>query len=371
MSDYGLFIIWPNYFAKSDEILLDLKNKFKIIEIYDIEWNKNQFNKNIIRFYGDKLSTSSIKEKTGNKFKFKLIIIEDLEPEYEFRLNARGVERVNSNFFDKKNELRNKYKTKFGIHGTNDENETNRDLSLLLGINLNDYKNKNKNLEITTLNRNITGHENWKSFEELFYFLNSVEPYVILRNHEEINNLMNENDDVDFLVNNHQKIALFLNAKKMSKGTQRVNYQIIVNNRPIRIDLRYIGDDYFDIFWQSNCLKNRILSENNIYILDEINSYYTLIYHSLIHKRTVPEKYLEKFNLLECQLKDKLYKFMYDFDYKMVEPRDITLYFNRKYGGDIKFSRDRRIRDKKGFIGYVKKCFYKLNNIIHFRKGPA
>ncbi len=370
MSDYGLFIVWPNYFSESDNILSDLKDKFKIVEIYNINWNKNIIDKNIIRFYGDKLSTSSIREKTGDKVKSKLIIVEDLNPQYEFRLNARGVEKVNSNFFDKKNELRKKYKTKFGIHGTNDEKETNRDLALLLGINLIDYKAKAKEKEIIELSRNITGNEYWNTFDELFYFLNAVEPYVILRNHDEINELMNENDDIDFLVYNHEKVALFLNAKKMSKGIQRVNYQIVVNNNPIRIDLRYVGDNYFDIFWQNNCLQNRILN-NNIYVLDENNAYFTLIYHSLIHKKDVPEKYLRKFGLSEEQLKNNLYEFMYNSNYRMVEPKDITLYFNRKFGGDIKFSRERRIRNKKGFIGAIKKIFYKLNNIIHFRRGPA
>lgn len=371
MSDYGLFIVWPKYFDKSKEIINDLNNTFKIIELYDISWDEDKIYKNIKRFYGDKLSSSSIREKTENKLEFKLIVIEDLNPKYEFRLNARGVEKVNSNFFDKKNELRKKYKTKFGIHGTNDEKETNRDLTLLLGINLKDYKNKNKNNNVGKIKRDITGDGGWNNFEQLFYFLNAVEPYVILRNQEEINDNIRENDDIDFLVNNHQKMALFLDAKKMSKGSERVNYKIIVNNKFIRIDLRYIGDNYFDIFWQNECMKNRILSENNIYVLDELNAYYTLIYHSLIHKRQIPEKYLEIFKLSENDLKNKLYKFMYNFNYRMVEPKDITLYFNRKYGGDIKFSKDRRIRDKKGFIGSIKKIFYKINNIIHFRKGPA
>ena len=36
-------------------------------------------------------------------------------------------------------------------------------------------------------------------------------------------------------------------------------------------------------------------------------------------------------------------------------------------GGDIKFSRPRRLRNKKGFSGFIKKILYKLNNLIHFR----
>jgi hypothetical protein len=371
MSNYGLFIVWPNYFSSAEEIIKDLNIKFNIVEVYEIEWDKKTFFTNIYRFYGDRLSTSSIKEKADNKFTLKVIIVEDLNPVFEFRLNARGVEKVNSNFFDKKKKLRNKYNTRFGIHATNDEIETNRDLCLLLGINLKDYKNKEKSSDLIKSNRNITGHDNWKSFEELFYFLNAVEPYVILRNVEDIGMEMSEDDDIDFLVYDHVRMSYFLNARKMSKGTQRVNYQIIINNKSFRIDLRYIGDNYFDIFWQNNCMKNRILDKNNIYVLDDDNAYYSLIYHSLIHKRKVPTKYLEKLNLSVEEFKNILYEYMYDNSYKMVEPLDITLYFNKKYGGDIKFSKDRRIRNKKGLIGNIKKIFYKINNLIHLTKGPA
>jgi hypothetical protein len=371
MTNYGLFIVWPNYFSEAENIIADLDKNFNIVEVYDIEWDKKTIYTNIYRFYGDRLATSSIKEKAKNRYKFRIIIIEDLNPVYEFRLNARGVEKVNSNFFDNKRKLREKYNTKFGIHATNDETETNRDLCLLLGINLNDYKKKEKSLEVINLNRNITGHNNWESFDELFYFLNAVESYVILRNVDDISIEMTSDDDIDFLVNDHRKVAYFLNAKKMSKGTQRVNYQIVVKNKKIRVDLRYIGDNYFDIFWQDNCLKNRTLNKDNIYVLDNKNSYYSLIYHSFIHKKIFPIKYLDKFNLSIDELKNKLYEFMYENNYKMVEPHDVTLYFNKKYGGDIKFTKDRRIRNKKGLFGNIKKIFYKINNLIHFRRGPA
>lgn len=370
MSNYGLFIVWPNYFHLASDIIEDIGKEINIIEIYDIEWSKDNFFNNIYRFYGDRLATSSVYEKAKDKYKFKLIVVEDLNPINSFRLNARGVEKVNTNFFDLKKLLRKKYNTKFGIHGSNDEIETNRDLSLLLGINLEDYKKKNKSKDTIQIKRNITGDKNWNSFEELFYFLNSVEPYVILRNQDEISQDISEEDDIDFLVLEPKKMAYFLNAKKMSKGTERVNYQIIVNNKKIRIDLRYVGDGYFDMYWQNNCMKNRVLI-NNMYVLDQENSYYSLIYHVLIHKRKIPKKYLNDFNCSVNKLRDELYGYMYEKEYSMVEPKDITLNFNKKYGGDIKFSKERRLRNKKGFIGTLKNLLYKLNNIIHIKRGPA
>ena len=61
---------------------------------------------------------------------------------------------------------------------------------------------------------------------------------------------------------------------------------------------------------------------------------------------------------------------MYHNSYQMVEPKDITLFFNKNNGGDIKFSRPRRLRKKKGVIGFLKKALYRLNNLVHFRRGP-
>jgi hypothetical protein len=69
------------------------------------------------------------------------------------------------------------------------------------------------------------------------------------------------------------------------------------------------------------------------------------------------------------ELQTKLYAFMEEKNYLIVEPKDITLFFNRKYGGDIKFSKERRLRNKKGFLGKIKMFFYRLNNLVHMRKG--
>lgn len=373
MSDVGLIVIWPDHLDKVELIVDELSEKFKILECYDLEWDKKSLYQNFYRFYGDRLATSSIKEKTTSGTISRLIIYEDINPTYEFRTTARGIEKVNSNFFDTKKRFRKKFNTRFGIHASNDERETNRDLCLLLGINLEDYKKKNIPeycAEIKYLKRDISGINGWNTFEEFFYFINAVEPYVVLRNEDTVFNLP-EGEDIDFLVYDPVRFAYFTNAKKLSKGTQRANYEIKVSGRKIRVDFRYIGDGYFDEYWQRDCMLKRSLNKDNIYVLDKENSYYSLAYHAFIHKKEFPEKYLEYFNLSLKDIQYKLYDFMYKHNYKMVEPKDVTLNFNRKYGGDIKFSRDRRIRTKKGFLGAMKKLLYKLNHLIHFRRGPA
>ena len=156
----------------------------------------------------------------------------------------------------------------------------------------------------------------------------------------------------------------------MSKGTERANYSILVDKQKLHIDLRYIGDNYFDQFWQQDCMNKKVLNDKGFYIMDEENQYFSLLYHALIHKRIMPEKYKKYFKFNNAELRNKLYIFMHKKGYLMVEPNDITLNFNKENGGDIKFSRPRRLRKKKGFNGFIKKTLYKLNNIIHLRRGP-
>ena len=118
-------------------------------------------------------------------------------------------------------------------------------------------------------------------------------------------------------------------------------------------------------------MTKRVLHSKGFYVMDNENQYFSLLYHALIHKIKIPDKYKDFSRLTSNELQTKLYEFMYEKEYCMVEPKDITLNFNKDNGGDIKFSRPRRLRKKKGIVGFIKKLLYRLNNLIHFRRGPA
>ena len=201
--------------------------------------------------------------------------------------------------------------------------------------------------------------------------MNDVEPYILLTNFDNFIPGLPVGDDIDIMVSNQKKFALFANAAKISKGSERVNHRITVNGKLVDIDIRYVGDDYFDIHWQKHCMQSRVKHSQGFYVMNEINQYYTMLYHSLIHKKNIPRKYQDFFALEVKDLKVKLYEFMYENSYGTTEPKDITVYFNKSNGGDIKFSRPRRLRGKKGVIGFMKKILYRLNNIIHLREGPG
>jgi len=373
MNEFGLVVVWPNHTDHIDTVSQALEKQFTVLQHYDIKWSKDLLYQNFYRFYGDRLSTKSIREKASDDSIFRLILYRDNNPKHAFRTTARGVEKVNMNFFDLKKKFRKQFGTRFGIHGSNDETETNRDLSLLLGINLEDYKkqtNAQWTGDVLQVVRDVSGANGWDSLDQFFYCMNAVEPYLVLRGYDDIAQGVEAIGDIDFLVVNRQKFALFANAIKISKGIERTNYQITIREKKIDIDLMYIGDGYFDMFWQRDCLNKRELHNRGFYIMDKKNYYFSLLYHALIHKTEVPKKYREFSNLSLDELRIELYEFMYQNGYHMVEPKDITTQFNKTNGGDIKFSRPRRLRSKKGFSGFIKRLLYRLNNAIHLRRGP-
>lgn len=373
MSEFGLVVVWPKHVQHADAITQVLNDRFTISRHYDVQWSEEILYQNFYRFYGDRLSTKSIKEKTEDNSSFRLVVFKDDNPQYAFRPTARGIEKVNTNFFDLKKKFRKQFKTRFGIHGSNDEIETNRDLSLLLGVNLDDYKKQNDQQwsgSVIKINKDVSGARGWDSLEHFFYCINAVEPYLILRGYDELVQGIESINDIDFLVADRKKFSLFANAVKMSKGTERTNYQINVKGMDLNIDLSYIGDNYFDQFWQQDCLDKRELHSKGFYIMDPENQYFSLLYHALIHKEEMPNKYKDFIDLSLEELQVKLYSFMYQRKYRMTEPKDITVKFNKSNGGDIKFSRPRRLRNKKGVSGFIKRLLYRLNNAIHFRRGP-
>lgn len=369
-SEYGTFLVWQTHYEIRDTIEELISEHLPIIASYDIIWSNEYVYNNLYRFYGDRLSTSSIKEKftPGSFPKFRLIVVHDQDPIYNFRATSQGIELLNINFFDLKQLLRNRLGTKFGIHSSNSSVESNRDLTLLTGLNTNDFI-KQKCYIHSPIIRNITGHNGWASIDELFYTLNASENYIVLRGFDNLSKSpISEIDDIDFLATNKQSFMWRSNAHKSSRGNERANHLITIEDTPVHIDIRYLGDNYLPYRLEHRSLKNRVLQNNLIYIPSATDHYYGLLYHILIHKRSLPKKYEHLFSKSRDDLADKLYEYMHLNDMQFVEPLDLTLFFSREIGGNIKFSRDRRLLHKKSITAKLKLLLRKVKLLICSRK---
>lgn len=133
------FIIWERSRIKEEEIIGKLKNEFQILDMYEIKWSKGSFENNIRRFYGSKLQDVKMKIKDCGDGPFLLVILRDNNCKFDYKRTAFGIEKVNQNVYDKKHELRRMTNTGFAIHSSLNQKETNEDITLLMGKNLDDY----------------------------------------------------------------------------------------------------------------------------------------------------------------------------------------------------------------------------------------
>ena len=345
-----LVIIWENGRYKEKEIIKSISEKFELVEKYKINWNKNLFGKNLTTFYGTNLPPKSEKENHCGKGEFLLIIFYDNDPKYGYVETSRGTERVNTNIFACKEKFRDLTGGGHKIHSTNSPLETNHDLTLLLGINYNDYeislknkldKNKENENIIKNIPNNIIGVNGWESLEQLFYVMNSSLDYVVMRNFEYLpdNKFSKEHGDIDFLVKDLDQAVYITNAQRLYKKRYKIN----VEGKDVLVDFEHVGDSSYDQKWQDNILKKRILVKNSFYVPDDEDYFFSLIYHILVHKTYIETDYPYKIKNIYKKLSfydsnrcnfDNYLKFLEKFlsenNYQITKPKDISYFFDEK-----------------------------------------
>lgn len=149
----------------------------------------------------------------------------------------------------------------------------------------------------------------WTSLEDFFNYINKNTNYVILRNFEELSHdfLSLEHPDIDFLCSDR---TLFLLAARSVSRTRNINDQvhryIVVNNKRVDIDVRCVGDGYYDSIWEKDILNTRELFLNMFYVPNKFNYFYSLLYHTIIQKDIVSDDYAIRLNIMakEVGIKD-------------------------------------------------------------------
>lgn len=344
MSEIHLFIIWSNADNWKEKIIQDMKNKFCILGIHKMSWNKEHFSDNLTRFYGENLPKNSNKEKLCGNAPFTLIVVKDDAPLYRSRMTSKGVKEVNVNIFDSKEMYRNWTGGGHMIHGTNDKKEVRHDLVLLTGHSIQDYvKRYEANGKMLTEEYDsMPGEKKWDNMAQLLYVLNETIDYVVLRNFE---GLFSEygrtiHGDVDILTSEVYTAKLILNAKPVHKSKYRVQHIVKIGEGGTYFDIRAIGDDYYCKQFEVDILKSRYLHKDGYYRANEIYYIFPLLYHALVQKKKISQDYMQIFDKNFKDIKDKTNKretlililnnFMKEHQYQYVEPKDYSVYFNEE-----------------------------------------
>ncbi|HBG27228.1 MAG: hypothetical protein A2Y10_12430 [Planctomycetes bacterium GWF2_41_51] len=363
-AELHLFVIWNNARHCEQKIIADIAANFSVLNIYEIQWQKNLFNDNLSRFYGANLPKDCNKEIEIGRDSFLIAVVIDDKPQYSIRqVKANKKARVNTNTFEAKTRYRewasNNDKAGSLVHGSNTSTESNHDLTLLLGINAKDFIDKNGGSrwtgEYTKIQQDVAGGSGWKSLEEMFYVLNNTMTYVVLRNYENmINELVHyEHPDIDLLVLDRDRTAQILNARRVPAEEYRVQYKVTISGKEIPCDLRFLGDDYYDKTWQHDILLNRRLDGQGFYVPSETDHYYSLLYHAIIHKKIFLDEYRVKLADMASKLglespeRCMLDEYMKNQMYQYVRPKDMSVRYTI---GTSKMPKDRILHRLLKFV---------------------
>ena len=380
MEEIHLFIIWSKAIDQKDKIVKAISEDFIICSIYNTSWSKNRFSSNLSRLYGENLPENSHKEKHCGTDTFCCIIVKDNNPKYEVRDTSKGPRVVSSNVFDAKQLYRSWTGGGHKIHATDNVEETKLQLALLFGKDYNDFVVNDKfDQNIIVYNNDLKGADGWNSFNELFYILNLTSNYIVLRNFDNLEEqLTSKHPDVDILTENKIQTRDILNAVPTTSKAFKVQHSVRIANKDINFDIRYVGDNYYDKYWETELLKTKIKHEKGFYIPNNINLFYSLIYHALMHKPHISEDYFNQFldlskrlnidfkvcDMTDISLLEILQLYMNEHKYDIVDPNDISVFLNESLINKkihIKVSKKRT--DYKNYLKFrstIKKIVVKI-----------
>ena len=201
----------------------------------------------------------------------------------------------------------------------------------------------------------------WNNIEEVFAALHTVkEEYIILRNYEEIdadNFYTSGHADVDFLARDGRRFAKQIHAYPRFVSDDGIHYKVLIAGTEVVIDVRSVGDGYYDANWEMALLHNRVMLDGRFYIPDKENTYYSLVYHAILQKKELAEDYLRRLNKmaenLGVQAKTEqehlsvLERYMKEKGYFYTVPYDIWVPLRQELIDDkmVRYQMNVRIRD--------------------------
>ena len=350
-SENHLFIIWSKAITKRREIVEDICNEFELINEVEVTWSKRHFTRNLSRFYGQKLPNNGEKQRHCGRGTFVVVIVKDHKPQYkDIDIgNDRGTASVNWNVYKKKKLYRKWTGGGHKIHATNDSLEYYHDIFLLFGKSEECYLRN----ELTTIyKKDLVGADNWESMKEFSSALKILPEYVILRGDLDDPGLLDETEDIDLLVSNYIDTCYILNAVNRGKLHSKNRHVVTVEGNTIHLDINVVGDGNYCHKWQIDMLKKSQLSER-LSLLNPLDKYYSGIYHLLFHKGYEFEE----------EKKKELKEFMSHNDYRVTEPKDMTV----SYIGDPYFSYDRKSMKRYFFEFYMNirmRIYYARKNLL-------
>lgn len=330
-NDLRIAIIWNSKNQGKIEKKIKKNKNIKIID--KIKINKNFYSEKFQDriFWIDQFYNKDVGKKTDKlKDNIFVYVIESIDP--KFKLNKMiftNDERIVDNkiFAFKKKIRKNKSSL---IHITDNFEEAKRNAIFL------SKSEKGFPAKYFTDTQHV--YKNMKDFFNKINNFNKLE-YVVLRDQN------SEKDDLDLLTNDYflfkraadchsyknKNLKLIANSgDPIEEDGIKVSNYIRIKDKIIHLDVRYVGDNYYDTNWQKKILKNRKYF-SGYFVPNLENQLYTLMYHIIYHKGLIDKKYINflkknfKKNLSLKTVGDKINKFLKQKNYKILRPNDLTI----------------------------------------------
>lgn len=141
--------------------------------------------------------------------------------------------------------------------------------------------------------------KNWKSASKAFATCNDHCTYLVLRNFENFYEelLLEGHNDIDVLCKSskdRRKMVSVLGAVPRLSRDNGIHYRFFCQGKELDLDIRCVGDGYYDQRWQKAMLENRVYDERGFFRMDEDDYFYSLLYHGLYQKEALSEEYFQR-----------------------------------------------------------------------------
>ena len=222
--------------------------------------------------------------------------------------------------------------------------------------------------------------KNYESVYEFFECLNREgTEYVVMRNYEEMdkeNFFCEGHEDIDVLCKDVDEFVKNTDVICKMDIDDDIHFMTFIGEKPVPIDLRHQGDDYYDEKWEEDILKRREKAQNgNWYVMSQEDYYYSLVYHVILQKKTVNTVYLKKLCVMAEHLGivaktveehiEKLKKYMDKSGYDFVKPKDASVPYQEQYIGGKGEKEKSEKKNLKTEIREILVGFTKRINIYH------
>lgn len=354
-----MFVIWAGGRSEQDRILAAIDERFEIRSVTEVVWTERLISENFARFYRNPPLPphGNFLETQKGRGPFLVVGAIDLAPRYERRMTTAGLATVSVSFLEAKQQFRAwTGGNRFVIHSADTATDAARDLVLLLGTDPTTHIRAHSRPwdgTIRTVHRDVAGAHGWDAFDQLFATLDYTVPYVVLRNVDQWPDPLSlgPDDDVDLLTSDYLELIRVTKARPLLRRIPRWGgrFWVRVAGRDVLFDFRLIGDRYYDSAWASALLAGRVRHRRGVFTPSETDYFESLAYHAIVHKHTLSTDHKDRLVSMARSLgrpewdrasldapataRRLLLELMARRGYRIVRPRDPTVFFNFRAAG--------------------------------------